>query len=255
MNKLPLQGESTKTKSKYHKYKVHDKTIDEYKILGSLKRLIFDETSFNPKTNKGDRWICQNNHKFRASYTTILHGKFLCPSCVNEEYSCELTLSLITDLITSFFKHIPKISKRDPPSLRKINRYNKRKVDLHIPTQDLAIILQEPQDVNFIKSFHKTEKSFNKLERNLATSKKHCEESEIHLIIIPYHIKTSDILEFLKLELKSGDYHIDTTPDIFNRYKKTMSYKVDPELITFPDPPVTEEVIVIKEDPKINISN
>ena len=163
-------------------------------------------------TNKLMRWRCQNGHEWLANLCEVKRGRW-CPSCsanVRERF-CRSIIELLTG--HTFPKSKPKWLLN--------SRGNRMELDGYCKELHLAFEHHGEQHYREVKHFNRRNETLALRKQDDTDKRNLCEENDIILVEIPFHIPEKKLFQWLGQELSKSAKHIKlnkVTPKISNRY-------------------------------------
>jgi len=145
-----------------------------------------------PKTKQDIcEWECKKGHKFSASIITI-DKTYKCYECITRDYNVSITISMIRMVFEKLTNYPFIESSVTNPNTNKSLKVHGLSADLK-----LAFHYQGPQDSIFIHGYHKSSDDINKRQSLYKIRSTILMEKGITLIIIPYLITNTNLLEFI----------------------------------------------------------
>lgn len=167
-----------------NKRKTPFETVKEYIESAGLILLSTDYTNSNTLL----KLKCEFNHEFERSYSHIKKSS-QCPYC-------KLGLGIGEEICRNYFEYLfDKPFKKCHP-----NWLNGLELDGYNQELNLCFERHGEQHYMFIEFFHRTPDEFIKRQEADKLKQELCVKNNVKLIIVPYWIKTNEILDFIKTE-------------------------------------------------------
>lgn len=145
--------------------------------------------------------ICPFNHIFERSLNHIIRGQANCPECQNG--STYFTENICRKLMEYLFeKKFEKV--RNLKWLMNNDGYY-LELDGYNAELNLAYEYNGIQHYKYLKYWHKTMESFDKIKQHDILKKELCIKNNIKLIVIPYTIQSNDIFHYIKNECNKNN--------------------------------------------------
>lgn len=175
---------------------------------------------------------CSQSHIFKITMGHMKRGD-TCPDCTK-------TRNLSESICRKYFEYLFDLPFKTKSFDWLVNNEgNKQLLDGYNSDLNIAFEYDGEQHTKFIKHFHKTEEHFIKRQNDDIIKTNLCEKYGLILIRIPYTIKHTDILDFIKNQCIIYDIKFENKPNItleelnvYNNAIQERNDKIDKKLDT-----------------------